>query len=176
MGLVGSDIDMKKFYFVLLFAFFIVSDLFSQISVNSYYDGYWGKWLTASQCSIRGNYSGFIIYESTDHPSAYFFKFQISNYTIPDAKTLKIYRKNNQWLQFSGTVEYFVSERFQTIADVLRKNHFPSKFDSNKEPVAKRTTNATIRIAPFKDHPKIYNIWFDGIGVGIDLNDIYFKQ
>lgn len=167
---------MKIKSLLLFISLFVVSNVFSQIKINSYYDGYWGLWRNTSGCSIRGNYSGFIIYASQDHPSMYFFKFQISNYIVPDANTLKYHRKSNEWLQYSGTVEYFVSETYQTITDVLRRNHFPSKFDSNKEPVAKRTTNATIRIAPYKDHPKVYNIWFDGVGVGIDLNDIHFKQ
>jgi hypothetical protein len=176
LGLVGYDYDMKKFVLILLFVLGVANDSLAQISINSYYDGYWGSWRNTSGCSIRGNYSGFIIYASKDHPSQYFFKFQITNYSTPDTNTLKYCRKNNEWLKYSGIVEYFVSESYPTIADVLKKNHFPSKFDSSKEPVAKRTTNATIKIAPYKNHPKVYNIWFDGIGVGIDLNDMSFKQ
>ena len=35
---------------------------------------------------------------------------------------------------------------------------------------------STIKIAPYKDHPKIYNIWFEDVGVGIDLGTLYFVQ
>lgn len=169
---------MKRLSIVFLFVFLLLGEVYSQIKINSYYDGYWEtSWRTTSGCKIRGNYSGFIIFAEEDHPSKYFFKFQISNYVTPDASTLKYHRKSETWLQYTGTVEYYVSESFPTILDVLRKNHFPGitpTYGEGKQPVAKRVANATIKIAPYKDHPKVYNIWFDGVGVGIDLNNLYF--
>lgn len=43
-------------------------------------------------------------------------------------------------------------------------------------PRVKRTTRAKIKIAPYKDHPVVYNIWFDNVGFGINLETSYFKK
>ena len=49
----------------------------------------------------------------------------------------------------------------------------PAKLD-NGRPTKKVTKKATIKIAPFKDRPQTYNIWFENVGFAINLNDTYF--
>ena len=181
---------MKKAILGVLFFVASISSL-CQIKVAAYYDGYWGEWEETYQTyfngkldptfpylTVYGNYSGFCTYQSTAHPSTYSFKFQITNYTAPDKKTKKEHLKNGKWYEYSGTVEYYVNEKFPTIKDRLKIStmfgRFPSVSPSYE--AKKRIVNATIQIAPYKDHPKVYNIWFEGVGVGIDLGTTYFPE
>lgn len=181
---------MKRFF---ISAFFFAISLYAsaQIKVCCYYDGYWSEWEeaylsdlygrldpTIPYLKIYGNYSGFCTYGNTAHPSTYSFKFQITNYTIPDKKTKKEHLKKGKWYEYSGTVEYYVKEDLPTIKDILKREsifgHFPSITPSYG--TRKRSVNATIQIAPYKDHPRVYNIWFEGVGVGIDIGTIYFPE
>ena len=185
---------MKRLYLSLLFS---VTSLFvfAQIKVSGYYDGYWGEWEDAYISSlygddntvdtslpymkIYGDYSGFCTYANTDHPSAYMFKFQITNYITPDKKTRKYHLKNNKWFEYNGVVEYFVKDEHESIKDILAKGSVFGRIPATQSiwPGAKkRIANATIKIAPYKDHPKVYNIFFEGVGVGIDLNTLVFQQ
>ena len=98
----------------------------AQISTCSWHDGYWGQWKSHTtrytyippsyEYDIYGNYSGFIIYKKGAHPSEYIFKFQANSYSTPDKKTIKYHMKNNLWYEYSGTVEYYVTENYPTIA------------------------------------------------------------
>lgn len=175
--------------FLAILTFVIISRaLNAQISTCSWHDGYWGQWKNHSsrlgfefnEFSLYGNYSGFIIYEKNAHPSEYIFKFQADSYVTPDKKTIKYHRKNNVWYEYSGTVEYYVTESYPTIAAVLKAFEFPifnCNSGSSGNPCVKRTARATIKIAPYNDHPKCYNIYFDNIGVGIGLDEgIHFKN
>ncbi|SEA26845.1 hypothetical protein SAMN04487851_10484 [Prevotella sp. tc2-28] len=182
----------KKILTLLLFLASL--SISAQIRVCAYYDGYWGEWEDGAvggflfgmpdtygnlpYFKIYGNYSGFCIYYSDSHPSDYTFKFQANNYVTPDKKTKKAHLKNNIWYEYNGTVEYYVDDDRPTIRDILKNSgfvHFPALKPSIKN-ARKRSANATIKIAPYKDHPKIYNIWFEEVGVGIDLGTIYFRE
>lgn len=167
----------------------------AQIRVCAYYDGYWGEWEDGAvggflfgkpdpygdlpYLKVYGNYSGFCIYYSDSHPSAYTFKFQANNYVTPDKKTKKTHIKNNEWYEYNGTVEYYVYDDRPTIRNILKEPtgfvHFPV-VKPTIQSARKRIANATIQIAPYKEHPKVYNIWFEGVGVGIDLGTIYFPE
>lgn len=176
--------------FLLCVFTFCVGIVNAQISTCPYYNGYWGKWKSHTtrymysspsyRYGLFGGYSGFIIYNKSDHPSKYIFKFDINSYVTPDKKSKKLHYKNNIWYEYSGTVEYYVTERYPTILDILKAFDFPYfSYDSGSEgnPCVKRTARATIKIAPYEDHPKCYNIYFDNIGLGIDLDEgLYFKD
>ncbi len=161
----------------------------AQIATNSWHDGYWGKWVSHNHpfsmpypgisydYSLYGNYSGFVIFRKDAHPSEFFFKFQANSYSQPDKKTKRYHLKHNLWYEYSGTVEYYVTEEYPTIADVLKKYNFPffdCTYDKKGKPCVKRTANAVIKIAPYKKKPKCYNIYFDSVAVGIDMLDSYF--
>ena len=161
----------------------------AQICTSSWRDGYWGKWVYHSHPFTRpypgisydyglyGNYSGFIIYRRTDHPSEYIFKFEANSYSTPDKKTKKFHLKHNLWYEYSGTVEYYVTEEYPTIAAVLKAHEFPffnCNSGSSGNPCVKRTSKAVIKIAPYKKWPRIYNIYFDNVAIAIDLLDSKF--
>ena len=181
---------MKKILFLIVI---VITSLTAsaQIKVCAYYDGYWGEWEEAYQSDlygmlnptlpylkIYGNYSGFCTYQNTVHPSNYSFKFQITNYTIPDKKTKKEHLKSGKWYEYSGTVEYYVNEELPTIKDILKRGSIVGRFPTISQSYGtyRRIANATIQIAPYKDYPQVYNIFFDGVGVGIDLQTVYFNQ
>jgi len=186
MGWVGSIFkSMRKRFLAILVFMMIVITMEAQIQTNSWHDGYWGQWKSHSsridyrynEYSLYGGYSGFIIYKKNAHPSEYIFSFQINSYVVPDKKTIKYHQKNNIWYEYSGTVEYYVTERYPTIEAVLREFEFPY-FNRNSgspgNPCVKRTTNATIKIEPYKKHPVCYNIYFDNIGVAITPEGVHF--
>ncbi len=130
-----------------------------------------------ADCKVEGSYSGFIIYDSTDGPWEYYFKFSIDNYTLPDSKQRKKDAKNNVWYEFTGVVEYYICDDYPT-AYSLYKAHkgprfIPAKLE-NGRPTKKISSRATIKIEAFVDRPKIYNIWFDGVGLGISMNNMHF--
>ena len=85
-----------------------------------------------------------------------------------------------KWLEYSGTVEYYVSESYPTIKDIITKKQFPLISPTTAkegEPCVKRTTKARISIEPsYTFYPRNYAFWFDGIGVGINLNDFFFDD
>lgn len=169
---------MRKIVLTLLF-FVSVCNCFAQIKTCAYYDGYWGNWKTwYNTWSIRGSYAGFILYLQGVHPSNYSFKFVIDSYSPPSKDVLKAHRKANQWFEYTGTVEYYVIESYPTIKDLLKHDGFPYWCPANvkTQPIAKRVTRAKIKIAPYKTHPQVYNIWFDGVGVGIDMDTQYFAD
>lgn len=171
---------MKK---ILTLLFFVAFPLFAeaQLSTNVYYDGYWGEWKReyysyskSSWYSIYGNYSGFIVHFESFHPSTYLFKFQIDTYRTPTKDEIKYHRKNNIWYEYSGTAEYFINNEYPTIKDALKSfNKFPSVKNGDGY---KRTVNATIKIAPYKDHPRVYNIFFEDVAIALDLGNWQFNQ
>lgn len=165
----------------------------SQIRVCGYYNGYWGEWEdgaiggflygrpdeTLPYLKVYGNNSGFCIYISDSHPSDYTFKFHANNFIFPDKKTRKEHLKRNEWYEYYGTVEYYIDNVLTTIKDILKRGSALGRIPvipPTSPNARKRTVNATIKIAPYKDHPKVYNILFEGVGVGIDLGPFYFTE
>ena len=165
---------MKKILISILFSIFAVSSSAVKFSTCAWYDGYWGNW-ESIEFNIRGNYSGMILYDPDYHPSYYSFKFTINNFIPPTKDEKKRHIKSDEWYQYEGVVEYYVTDAYPTIKDVFKKFPFPSvcpalhKVEEGQTPCAKRTVKATIRIAPYKDHPKVYNIMFEDVRLGIDL-------
>ena len=158
----------------------VVNSMNAQIKTSSWYDGYWGEWRSHyKEYKIYGNYSGFIVYKNGDHPSEFIFKFNINMFDFlePPKKIKKQMIELNKWYKYPGTVEYYVTESYPTITAVLRTFGFPyfnSNSGSTGNPCVKRTADATIQIAPYKDHPECYNIYFDDVAVAISLNGVHF--
>lgn len=158
---------------VLIFVLVFITQYSLSFSWNCYYNGYWGKWKEAYGYAAYGNYSGFVIHYSSDHPSEYVFKFQIDTNIAPQ---IRMEGKNGKerWYHYQGTVEYYVSEDYPTIVDVLKVYGYPFLHPSSYSsgPIAKRVAKAVIktRKRPWdaKRHPECYNFVFDGIAVGID--------
>lgn len=166
---------MKK-----IFLFFVLSlistSIFAQIKTVPYFDGYWGDWKT-SLFKIRGSYRGFMFYDETQGPWDCYFKFSIDNYRLPDSKQRKSDYKLGIWYEFTGTVEYYICDDYPTIYDSFKSSKrasFINPQNPDGRPTKKVTSKAIIKIAAFKDYPVCYNIWFDNVGLGIDLNNFHF--
>lgn len=178
---------MKRAFIFSLLSLFAIILSFAK-SFSFYYDGYWGNWDRTQSVRFNGNYSGFVCYWDgsswQDHPSQWFFRFQINNYIEPTKKEKKQHLKKNIWYEYTGTVEYYISDEYQDIKSVLKSSNTPiyrfvrpstHRVEKGEMPCVKRTAQARIKIAPYKDHPKVYNIWFENVGVAIDLEDTYFR-
>lgn len=170
---------MKKFVVIIFTLFCISLDSQAQLRVCGYFDGYWSSWVDVSDVQIYGNYEGFILYNKSEGPWDYRFKFTIDNFKVPNKKQRKKDIKSDTFYTFSGTVEYYISDDNPSVLFNFRNRKGPcfigSKLD-NGRPTKKITSKATIKVAPFKDVPTTYNIWFDGVALGINLNTIRFSH
>lgn len=103
--------------------------------------------------------------------------FQITNFTLPDKKSRKEHLKTGQWFSFYGTVDYYVNDDYPTAEDLAKHCRLviPNP-RTDQSPSVKRHTVCEIRIAPFKKEPECWNIFFDGIGIGIDTQGLTFKK
>lgn len=73
-------------------------------------------------------------------------------------------------------MEYYVSDDYPTIEKILTRYEFPMILPYGKTVRAKRTAKATIKIAPYKKEPNCFNIYFDGVGVGISFSKWPFEK
>ena len=197
--------NFKRILFSLLM-WLISSSLYSQ-DFACYYDGYWGNWrpyagyeFHIGEVGITGSYKGFAIYKRGDHPSKYFFNFDITGYAYPSKKDIKQHYKTNTWWVYNGIVEYYVCDVYPTLKDCMRQfkrllvesdaqgTQYQEKLSLVKASQISQTgrfnaigfkkvsKNATIKIAPYKEHPKVYNIYIDDVGYAIDLDNLYWKE
>lgn len=142
----------------------------ANISVSCNVAGYWSPWENAFGANVCGSFSGFSIAYSSDQNWDWYIRFHIDNYRVPTKEEMKALKKVDRWLEYKGTVEYYVIDEYPTIEDVMRAfgpRLLPPKGPNHR---VKRTAKATIKIAPYKKFPKVYNILFDGVGYAIDLN------
>lgn len=172
------------------------------LGIDYYCDGYWGGWKDYYWCKINGSYNGFVIYDGK-HPSDYFFKFTITGRIPPDKKEIKRHYKYHTWWEYSGTVEYYICDVYPTFEESIKEFGRPlmkgdietqtyqdklsmlraSSISQGKTftPIGLmlKRSSAKIKIAPYPKktyHPKCYNIFFDRVGIAIDLKDNYFKN
>ena len=167
---------MRKIIFLILIA--IPISMYGQVSFqyNKFIDNYWGQWKSTnlfeyvpSGYVLSGTYDDFIIYEYGNHPSKYIMKVRI--YGMPnvvDKKEKKRRIKSKQWYEYRGTVEFFTDTHYTSTREVVsRWPYVSSATDSNTK---LNTKTATIKIQPYKKKPLVYNIFFEGFGIGIKLN------
>ena len=171
---------MKKFLFLLFILSCISFESFAQMRYSGYFDGYWSEWKQfGPNDKIKGNYDGFILYEASEGPWEYRFKFTIHNFKVPNKKQRKKDIKAGKHYEFSGTVEYYVTNKYPSVLSIFRASKgamfAPVKLKDGSLS-KKKISKATIKIAPFKDLPKTYNIWFDDVAFAIDLGTIYFPN
>lgn len=105
-----------------------------------------------------------------------YLSFGISNYREPTKDERKYHEKNNVWYKYTGWVEYTVNDKCPTALDFSKAACFvvPNpRYDDT--PTVTRKDSCTIKIAPYKKHPEVYNIWFDNIGVGVSISGLKFK-
>lgn len=197
-------LDRIQKVFLTVLIFLSCNSLYSQ-KYSCYYDGFWGDWDSYSGpytwgVQFHGGYGGFVVFEKHKHPSEYFFVFKITGYSKPTKKEIKEHRKTNTWWVYNGQVEYYICDVYPTFGDclkhlkrpllesdtkgsqyeekllIVRANQINQTGRFNKIGLKRVVKNATIRIAPYKEHPRVYNIFFEGIGYAIDLEDTYFME
>lgn len=103
-----------------------------------------------------------IIYRYNVHPSDYIIKLRIKNfYFDKDKKSRKSHLKNNQWYEYTGSVEIFTdAETF------VQKFPYVAPTHDNPE-IKSLTIPARIRVEPYKKKIQTINILFDGVGLGL---------
>ncbi len=148
----------------------------------------WSSWRDLdndfSRCHAYGDYDDITF---KDENGYFLFRFKI----IPGQT---FYKQTKVWTKYSGTMEYYVSDNYPTIHMIF--NSFFSAYSkidyltttsdyyyktinpflSSEYGKVKRTANATIMIAPYKKHPKVYNIHFDDVSFGFDMGQFEFKK
>ena len=86
------------------------------------------------------------------------------------------YDQESERSQYTGTAEYYVSDSYPTIEDILKSRGtykaFP--FISSEDGKVKRTAKATIVIETRKKRPYTYSIFFDNVGFSICLGSAHF--
>lgn len=137
------------------------------------YMGSWSDWSpTYGEIKKYSNENGYLL----DMHGIKYFSFQITSFFSPTKKELKEHLKTKEWFEVDGIVEYYVNDKYPTAKDVAKRSFFVIPNPRvDKTPNARRSTSATIKIAPYKHKPEIYNIWFDGIGIGLDVRGLKFE-
>ncbi len=129
---------------------------------------------------MYGNYYGIMCYGKDQGKWAPFFKFNITSgkENIPTSdRQRKQDVKAGKWYTCQGTVEYYVTDRYPTMKSIF-KEYKEVRFVQPKEGAVQKkiVSNATIKIQAFEDHPVVYNIYFDNIGVAFHLGNHYFNM
>lgn len=166
---------MKKISLILLLVIIPIAS-FSQIhfSFCKCINNYWGKWehfnpyqTMSKGYVLDGTYNEFIIYAYDKHPSQYIMKVKLYAMSVDNDKKAKKRRiKENQWYEYTGSVEYYTHGLWDKFKDII--NQWPFVPDASNGEV--HTASATIKIQPYKKNPKVYNIFFEGYGIGLDLD------
>ncbi|MBD5363197.1 MAG: hypothetical protein HDR79_06115 [Bacteroides sp.] len=165
-----------RIFLTIFLAFVSICASGAEIDMAYSVNNYWSDWERASGVGIYGQCSGFSLSYYGDQYWNWFFRFQIQNYTIPTKEAMKSYRKNDQWIVYYGTVEYYVTDKHPTIEACMKAagitGFIPGEGYEYLGHRVKRTANATIKIKPYKKFPQVYNIYFDGVGLAIDLRSV----
>lgn len=140
---------------------------------NYYYGNFSANMLYDSHTNT---FSGLKFWEAYESSREWCFQFYMDNYVKPDKKARKYHEKNNIWYEYSGWVEYYVTDDYPTIAKVLERYQFPMIQPTGDTARAKRRARATIKIAPYKKEPTCFNIYFDGVGVGLSFSKFPFEK
>lgn len=155
-----------------------------QTQVCSNINNVWGDWNTLYDATITGRFSDLMFCQNYTHTSDYYFRVTITNFSIPDKKTKRAHIKQDIWYTYSGYVEYapYIS-KFDGSKMIYEPSNSPEGklnalkyfykapdddiiFNINRY---RRRVKATIKIAPYKNTPEVYNVWFEGFGIGIQL-------
>lgn len=172
---------MRIFLLLIILNFTLLVKSQTPFEYSLFYNGYWGEQQEVPGTEVmRGTFDNFIIVPLSYHPSAYYMKVTLKNYYKPTKKEMKDRLKRNRWYEFEATVEWFVTNResnggykgeSEDAWDMVRfflidmgNANYPTIFK-------KISCTATVKIAPYKKNPVVYNIWFPSLKgpVGIAL-------
>lgn len=182
----------RKILFLLLLMFSYSYRVIGQhqLYTCAYVHGYWTDWYNRysySGCDYKywarkhdynETFCGLTFADRYEDKWDWFLNIQINDYVKPDKKEIKRHLKSGIWYEYSGTVEYYVSDEFPTIIKVLEYSKFPfiSPTYKSKGSVVKRTAKAIIKIEPYKKAPRFFKIYFDGCGIAIDWVNLPFDK
>lgn len=148
----------------------------ANVSFNSYVSVGWGTWHNVLTC-VSGTYGEFYLHPDLDKAWNYYLKVTINNYHKPTKEEIKAYKKNNQWVEYTGTIKYVVDDKYPTLREALMKFNRPlmhndrNAYDPNwKKPAIRKEVDCRIRFVPKKKGPGTLNIWVDDVCIGLDLN------
>lgn len=176
---------MKRF--VLSLFVILLSISAKAVGFNFYYDGDWHGWFYQNT-SGTGNWNDFKFFTMAEGYgiSNYWLRVTVSNPILPDKKEMKKMIKTNQWLEFDGTIEYYICDDYPTAYDIWSKRdhgwvggahrgvglicHIYEDEKWNKRPTKRVKKSVRIRIAPFKKNVRTYNIFWENVGLGIILD------
>lgn len=159
---------------LLILILLVAQNSYAQWSEAFLYKGDWSSWQkTYGEISHYVDDSGIIL--KTPGGQTY-FSFQITNYTPPTKAQIKEHLKSGEWYEYRGYVEYSVNDAYPTAEELAKASRFviPNP-RTDKTPTVQRRTSCTIKIAPYKKLPACYNVYFDNIGVGIDIQGMTFQ-
>jgi len=155
---------------------FVVYSQAPIVEFGSYYDSYWGEWHGGDNYKAKGTYNDFVAYWYINHPSEYYFKL---TFNVPNAingevpkKERKRRLKNNQWYEYEGTIEFYLNDNISTVKQWVMNfgkigRGYPYRNIGNNIRIE---YPCKIRIAPYKDNPRTYNIFFDKFGIAFIIN------
>lgn len=139
------------------------------------YRGEWSSWNKEyGRIFHYEDESGIIL--KTDGGLKY-FEFKITNYVAPTKKQLKEHLKSGEWFEYTGVVKYCVNDNYPNAESLAKANLFvmPSP-RTDVTPTVMRETTCIIRVQPYKKLPSTYNVFFDEIGVAIDISGVTFSK
>ncbi|MCX3266462.1 hypothetical protein [Pedobacter agri] len=163
---------MKRLLTLLLVGVSISA--FSQsFSYNKRINDIWGDWekppygmFVYKLIGTTDLYNEFIIYGVNDHPSKYILKVTMFGQVVEtDKKKRKEAIKSGKWYEYPAMVEYYtanMSDRFKDIIGKWPLDGYNTDFEKHYVP-------ATVTIPPYKDKPVNYNIWFEDLGLAIQM-------
>lgn len=164
---------MKKIKIYLVGIITLFTTAISAQTICYNYGGSWSSWTQIYNIAKYTDQSGFVFKTSG---GIEYFSFTIHQYVPPTKAEKKAHLKSKQWFEYYGTVEYYVNDTYPTASHIAKKCMLVQpdpRYDQT--PVVKRTAAARIKIAPYKHIPQTYNIWFDNIGIGIDVTGLKFE-
>lgn len=148
----------------------------SGIQMSTYKGNYWGEWAKVFQGKSSGSLSSFVLYQGFVHPSDYFIRISIFHGT-PSTQPKDV------WCSYTGEIEFYttppdpqfprtdrrISEDFITgLSYSFPGNSLGIIFPVTGATIVKRP--ATVKVLK-KRNAYVYNVYFDGVGVGISLPD-----
>ena len=166
---------MKKtlsLFFVILFSTVFSTAGFCQRAFESttLINGYWGDWQLQTYYNLRGSLDDFIIVDKYSHPSDYILRIKIDNFSIEtDKNEIKRRIKSKDYYKYTGTVEYYANSTYPDFKSQLHNWPYAGAPGATFSGVIQRIRNAKINIQPYRKNPSVYNIYFDNIGIAINL-------
>lgn len=162
----------KLLLFILLFT--VSKGMAQTYSVNI--KGRWGNWESSYQVKLNGSPFNAVIYNSSNHPSDYCFKWDIHPETfIPSLKEWRNADKRNEFIRIPGYVEYFVPNTNMKFKDVIHK--FPNGYSMYYESAGyiKKRVPCEIYIQPDKGYRLTINIMFEDVAIGVGDTTLKYR-